>query len=208
MSIQSCFEQTSVIPVLGFESVEEAVTISRILYEQGMKVLEITLRHPSALDAIRTVIADLPDDAIVGAGTVMGPELAEMVVDAGAAFGVSPGLTPALAAKVKELDLAFLPGVATLSEAMNAVELGFTHLKFFPATASGGVDFLKAAGAVLPEVQFCPTGGINPDNAAEFLALENVPVVGGSWLTPRDATGKMDAAAVATLSRVAATFSL
>lgn len=208
MSIQSCFEQTAVIPVLGFESVEEAVTISRILYEQGMKVLEITLRHPSALDAIRAVIADLPDDAIVGAGTVMGPELAEMVVGAGAAFGVSPGLTPALAAKVKELDLAFLPGVATLSEAMKAVELGFTHLKFFPATASGGVDFLKAAGAVLPEVQFCPTGGINPNNAAEFLALKNVPVVGGSWLTPRDATGKMDAAAVATLSRVAATFSL
>ncbi len=208
MSIQACFEQTAVIPVLGFESVEEAVTISRILYEQGMKVLEITLRHPTALDAIRAVIADLPDDAIVGAGTVMGPELAEMVVGAGAAFGVSPGLTPALAAKVKELDLAFLPGVATLSEAMNAVSLGFTHLKFFPATASGGVDFLKAAGAVLPEVQFCPTGGINPNNAAEFLALKNVPAVGGSWLTPRDATGKMDAAATATLSRVAATFSL
>ena len=208
MSIQTCFEQTSVIPVLGFESVEEAVTISRILYGQGMKVLEITLRHPSALDAIRAVIADLPDDAVVGAGTVMGPELAEMVAGAGAAFGVSPGLTPALAAKVKELGLPFLPGVATLSEAMNAVDLGFTHLKFFPATACGGVNFLKAAGAVLPEVQFCPTGGINPDNAAEFLALKNVPVVGGSWLTPRDATGKMDTAAVATLSRVAATFSL
>lgn len=208
MSIQTCFEQTSVIPVLAFESVEEAVEISRVLYNEGMKVLEITLRHPTALDAIRAVKADLPEDAIVGAGTVMGPELAQMVNDAGADFGVSPGLTRDLAIKIMELKLPFLPGVATLSEAMMAVSLGFTHLKFFPATASGGVDFLKAAGAVLPEVQFCPTGGINPDNAAEFLALENVPVVGGSWLTPRDATGKMDAAAVATLSRVAATFSL
>lgn len=208
MSIQACFEQTSVIPVLAFESVEEAVTISRVLYGQGMKVLEITLRHPSALDAIRAVIADLPDDAIVGAGTVMGPELAEMVADAGAAFGVSPGLTPALAAKVKELNLAFLPGVATISEAMNAVNLGFKHLKFFPATACGGVSFLKAAGAVLPEVQFCPTGGITAGNAADFLALKNVPVVGGSWLTPRNEEGEIDSAAVAALSRVAATFSL
>ena len=208
MSIQACFEQTSVIPVLAFESVEEAVTISRVLYGQGMRVLEITLRHPSALDAIRAVIADLPDDAIVGAGTVMGPELVEMVVDAGAAFGVSPGLTPALAAKVKELGLPFLPGVATISEAMTAVSLGFQHLKFFPATASGGVGFLKAASAVLPEVQFCPTGGITPSNVAEFLALKNVPVVGGSWLTPRDEMGKMDPDAAATLSRVAATFSL
>lgn len=208
MSIQACFEQTSVIPVLAFESIEEAVTISRVLYGQGMKVLEITLRHPSALDAIRAVIADLPDDAIVGAGTVMGPELAELVVEAGAAFGVSPGLTRDLAIKVMELELPFLPGVATISEAMMAVSLGFTHLKFFPATASGGVDFLKAASAVLPEVQFCPTGGITPSNAAEFLALKNVPVVGGSWLTPRDAMGKMDPDAAATLSRVAATFSV
>lgn len=208
MSIQACFEQTAVIPVLAFHSVEEAVTISRVLYNEGMKVLEITLRHPSALDAIRAVIADLPDDAVVGAGTVMGPELAEMVTAAGAKFGVSPGLTPELDAKVKELNLPFLPGVATVSEAMQAVNMGYTHLKFFPATACGGVGFLKAAGAVLPEVQFCPTGGINPSNVAEFLALKNVPVVGGSWLTPRNDDGEMEPSATATLARVAATFSL
>ena len=208
MSIQECFEQTAVIPVLAFTSVEEAVRISRVLYGEGMKVLEITLRHPTALDAIRAVIADLPDDAIVGAGTVMGPELAEMVVDAGVAFGVSPGLTDELDAKVKELNLPFLPGVATVSEAMVAVSKGYTQLKFFPASAAGGAGFLKAAGAVLPEVQFCPTGGINPDNAADFLALKNVPVVGGSWLTPRNEAGEMDGAATAALARVAATFSL
>ncbi|WP_286829655.1 MULTISPECIES: bifunctional 4-hydroxy-2-oxoglutarate aldolase/2-dehydro-3-deoxy-phosphogluconate aldolase [Kordiimonas] len=196
-------ETSPVIPVLAFESAEEAVDVCRVIFEEGLKVLEITLRHPTALEAIAAVRKDLPADAIVGAGTVITPDLAKKAMDAGAEFGVSPGLTEELAKAVKALDWAFLPGVATLSEAMQAREWGFSELKFFPASLSGGPGFLKAVGSVLPDLTFCPTGGISADTAPEYRALKNVATVGGSWITPRGRDGKIHLDVVRELARTA-----
>ncbi|NVJ98020.1 MAG: bifunctional 4-hydroxy-2-oxoglutarate aldolase/2-dehydro-3-deoxy-phosphogluconate aldolase [Alphaproteobacteria bacterium] len=196
-------EVSPVIPVLAFKSAEEAVEVCRVLFDEGLKVLEITLRHETALDAIKAVCADLPNDAIVGAGTVITPELAKAAMVAGAEFGVSPGLTEELAKAVKALDWAFLPGVATLSEAMQAREWGFSALKFFPASLSGGPGFLKAVGSVLPDLTFCPTGGISADTAPEYRALKNVATVGGSWITPRGRDGKIHLDVVRELARTA-----
>lgn len=202
--VTDILETSPVIPVLAFESTEEAVNVCRVLYEEGLKVLEITLRHESALDAIRAVKAALPEDAIVGAGTVTTPERAEEAVAAGAVFGVSPGLTKELAIAVNGLDWAFLPGVATLSEAMQAREWGFKALKFFPASLSGGPGFLKAVGSVLPDLMFCPTGGISADTAGDYRALKNVATVGGSWITPRGRDGQIHLDVVRELARAAA----
>mgnify|MGYP003700148203 FL=1 len=196
-------ETSPVIPVLAFESAEEAVDVCRVIFEEGLKGLEITLRHPTALEAIAAVRKDLPADAIVGAGTVITPDLAKKAMDAGAEFGVSPGLTEELAKAVKALDWAFLPGVATLSEAMQAREWGFSELKFFPASLSGGPGFLKAVGSVLPDLTFCPTGGISADTAPEYRALKNVATVGGSWITPRGRDGKIHLDVVRELARTA-----
>jgi len=181
-----------VIPVLAFESTAEAVDVCRVLYEEGIRVFEITLRHASALDAIAAVKAALPADAIIGAGTILTPELAKSAIDAGAVFGVSPGLTEDLANAVKAMGWPFLPGIATLSEAMAARELGFRELKFFPASISGGPDFLKAVGSVLPDLTFCPTGGVSASTAAVYRALDNVATVGGTWITKRGKDGKID----------------
>lgn len=196
-------EKSPVIPVLAFKSAEEAVNVCRVLYDEGLSVLEITLRHETALDAIRAVKADLPSDACVGAGTVLTPDLAKAVLDAKAEFGVSPGLTADLAAAVKDIGLPFLPGVATLSEAMQAREWGFRALKFFPASISGGAAFLKAVGSVLPDLVFCPTGGISADTAPEYRALDNVATVGGSWITPRGKDGEIHLDLVRELARAA-----
>lgn len=191
-SVLEIMNASPVIPVLAFENAEEAVEVCQVLYDEGLKVLEITLRHPTALEAIAAVKAALPADAVVGAGTVLTPELAKAARDAGAVFGVSPGLTEDLANAVKALDWAFLPGVATLSEAMAAREMGFSELKFFPASISGGPGFLKAVGSVLPDLTFCPTGGISADTADDYRSLKNVATVGGSWITPRGSDGKID----------------
>jgi len=197
-------ETSPVIPVLAFESAEEAVDVCRVIFEAGLKVLEITLRHETALDAIKAVRNDLPTDAIVGAGTVTTSDRAKDAIAAGAEFGVSPGLTEELAKTVKSLNWAFLPGVATLSEAMQAREWGFTELKFFPASISGGPGFLKAVGSVLPDLTFCPTGGISAETAADYRALKNVATVGGSWITPRGSDGQIDLDQVRDLARAAA----
>lgn len=191
-SVQEVLSQSPVMPVLAFESVEEALDVCRVLYEVGVRVFEITLRHATALDAIRAVKADLASDAIVGAGTILSPDLAKAARNAGAAFGVSPGLTKELGSSVRAMGWAFLPGVSTLSEAMAARDMGFAALKFFPASLSGGPGFLKAAGSVLPDIEFCPTGGISATTAPGYLALGNVPTVGGSWITPRGDDGKID----------------
>jgi len=191
-SVQDVLSQSPVMPVLAFKSVEEALAVCRVLYEAGVRVFEITLRHDTALDAIKAVKADLADDAIVGAGTILSPDLAKSARNAGAAFGVSPGLTKELGTAIRAMGWAFLPGVSTLSEAMAARDMKFTALKFFPASLSGGPGFLKAAGSVLPDIQFCPTGGISAKTAPDYLALANVPIVGGSWITPRGDDGKID----------------
>jgi 2-dehydro-3-deoxyphosphogluconate aldolase/(4S)-4-hydroxy-2-oxoglutarate aldolase len=189
-----------IVPVLSYGSVAEAVTTTQMLYEAGLRLFEITLRHPSALESIPEVIGALGEDAIVGVGTVLTPELAEQAQATGAHFGVSPGLTNPLASAVIELGWPFLPGVATISEALKASQLGFTTVKFFPAEASGGTAFLKAAGSVLPTLKFCPTGGVTAQNAGDYLALKNVPVVGGSWMIKRGPSGDIDQSA--TISRV------
>jgi len=183
-----------VIPVLAFTSAEEAVDTCHALYEGGLKALEITLRHPTALAAIAAVAKAMPADAIVGAGTVITPDHAQAAYDAGAVFGVSPGLTADLATAVTDMGWPFLPGIASVSEAMRAQEMGFQTLKFFPAEQSGGQGFLKSVGAVLPGLRFCPTGGVTAESAPAYLGLDNVFAVGGSWLTKRSADGQLDLA--------------
>ena len=190
-----------VIPVLSYRSVSEAVQTTQTLYDAGLRIFEITLRHPTALESIQALVTSLPDDAIVGAGTVLTPRQADQARSAGAHFGVSPGLSPALAQAVNELDWPFLPGIATVTEAMSAWNNGFTSVKFFPAEASGGRAFLKAAGAVLPDLSFCQTGGVTAQNAADYLALENVPVVGGSWMINRGPSGDIDQSSTSTLAK-------
>lgn len=178
-----------VIPVLTIKRVADAVPLARALVAGGLRVLEITLRTDAALDAATAIMAEVPD-AVVGLGTLLTPADIADAHRIGARFGVSPGLTEALVATARETGLPFLPGVATASEAMRAMDLGHTHLKFFPAEPAGGIAALKALGAPLQELCFCPTGGITVATAPDYLALPNVLCVGGSWLaTTADVAG-------------------
>lgn len=172
-----------VMPVLVIDDVADAVPLARALVDNGVRVLEVTLRTPNALAAIACLAEAVPE-AVVGAGTVVSPEQLAAVERAGARFAVSPGLTPKLIAAARDTALPLLPGVMTASEAMTAAEHGFTRLKLFPAQQAGGVGMLKALYGPLPGLRFCPTGGVTVDNACEFLALPNVMCVGGSWLAP------------------------
>lgn len=172
-----------VMPVLVIDEVADAVPLARALVDNGIRVLEVTLRTPNALAAIACLAEAVPE-AVVGAGTVVTPEQLAAVERAGARFAVSPGLTPRLIAAARDTSFPLLPGVMTASEAMTAAENGFTRLKLFPAQQAGGVGMLKALHGPLPELRFCPTGGVTVDNAGEFLALPNVMCVGGSWLAP------------------------
>jgi len=175
-----------VIPVLVIERVEDALPIARALVEGGLPVLEVTLRTPAALDAIRAMKA--VEGAIVGAGTVLNPEQLGQAVEAGAEFAVSPGLTRRLGQAAADSPIPLLPGVATAGEIMRALDLGFTRLKFFPAVAAGGIAALKGHSAVFGGVRFCPTGGITLETAPDWLALPSVACVGGSWLVPQGAS--------------------
>ncbi|HRD35712.1 MAG TPA: bifunctional 4-hydroxy-2-oxoglutarate aldolase/2-dehydro-3-deoxy-phosphogluconate aldolase [Rhodocyclaceae bacterium] len=172
-----------VMPVLVIETLADAVPLARALVDNGIRVLEVTLRTPDAL-AVIARLADAVPDAVVGAGTVVTPEQLAAAERAGARFAVSPGLTPGLLAAARDSAFPLLPGVMTASEAMTAAENGFTRLKLFPAQQAGGVGMLKALAGPLPGLRFCPTGGVTVDNAGEFLALPNVICVGGSWLAP------------------------
>ena len=157
--------------------------MAKALVAGGVRVLEVTLRTPNAMSVIACLAEAVPE-AVVGAGTVTTPEQLAAVERAGARFAVSPGLTPRLTAAARASSLPLLPGVMTTSEAMCAAEAGFTRLKLFPAQQAGGVGMLKAIHGPLPELRFCPTGGVSLENAPEFLALPNVMCVGGSWLAP------------------------
>lgn len=174
-----------VIPVLVIERVEDALPIARALVEGGLPVLEVTLRTPAALDVIRAM--KQVEGAIVGAGTVLNEAQYEAAVAAGAEFVVSPGLTDRIAAAAAGSSVPLLPGVASAADIMRALDHGFSRLKFFPAEASGGLPALKTFGAVFGGVKFCPTGGITPASAPDWLALESVLCVGGSWLVPAGA---------------------
>ncbi len=172
-----------VMPVLVINDVADAVPLARALVDNGVRVLEVTLRTPNSLAVISCLAEALPE-AVVGAGTVTSPELLAAVERAGASFAVSPGLTPNLIAAAKDSAFPLLPGVMTASEAMTAAENGFSRLKLFPAQQAGGVGMLKALFGPLPDLRFCPTGGVSPENAGEFLSQPNVMCVGGSWLAP------------------------
>ncbi len=174
-----------VIPVLVIDRTEDAVPIAQALFEGGLKVLEITLRTANALEVIREVSRHVPQ-AIIAAGTVTTPKQWHAAAQAGAHFAVSPGLTPALMQESAQAAIPLLPGVATASELMTAMDSGFECFKFFPAQQAGGVGMLKAWSGPLPQAVFCPTGGITPQTAPDFLALPNVPCVGGTWLAPLD----------------------
>jgi 2-dehydro-3-deoxyphosphogluconate aldolase / (4S)-4-hydroxy-2-oxoglutarate aldolase len=172
-----------VIPVITIERVEDAVPLARALVSGGLRLLEITLRTEAGRDAAAAVVAEVPD-AVVGIGTVLTPQDLARSRDLGARFALSPGATPALLDAAAESDLPFMPGVATASELMMALARGFNTVKFFPAVPAGGTAALKALAGPFPQARFCPTGGVSEENAADWLALPNVVVVGGSWLTP------------------------
>ena len=191
-----------IIPVLVVDDVKTARSLAEALIAGGLPALEVTLRTPDALDAIRTM-AEV-SGGYVGAGTLITPDDVRAAKEAGATFGVSPGATDALLAACEEHDLPLLPGAATASEAMRLLERGYDMLKFFPAEASGGAPALKSIGAPLPQISFCPTGGVNLANAANYLCLPNVPCAGGSWVAPGNLIAKGDWAGIETLAREAA----
>ena len=191
-----------VIPVIVIQRLEQAVPLAQALVEGGVKVLEVTLRTPVALAAIEAIARAVPK-AVVGAGTLRLPADAKAARDAGSRFAVSPGYTSALGAACREAGLPLLPGVATGSEVMAAMADGLDFLKFFPAQQAGGVPMLKALAGPFPDIAFCPTGGITLETAPQFLALPNVKVCGGSWLTPADAVEQGDWARITRLAREA-----
>jgi 2-dehydro-3-deoxyphosphogluconate aldolase/(4S)-4-hydroxy-2-oxoglutarate aldolase len=191
-----------VIPVIVIQRLEQAVPLARALVDGGVKVLEVTLRTPVALAAIEAIARAVPE-AVVGAGTLRLPGDAKAARDAGSVFAVSPGYTAALGAACHEAGLPLLPGVATGSEVMAAMADGLRFLKFFPAVQAGGIPMLKALAGPFPDIAFCPTGGITPETAPQFLALPNVKVCGGSWLTPADAVEQGDWARITRLAREA-----
>ncbi len=191
-----------IIPVLVVEDATQARPLAEALVAGGLPALEVTLRTPAALDAIRAMSA-VPG-GIVGAGTLLTPEDVRAAKGAGARFGVSPGATPRLIQACIDEDLPLLPGAATASEVMVLYEMGFDMLKFFPAEAAGGAPALKAIGGPIPQVSFCPTGGVTPQNAPDYLALPNVICAGGSWVAPKDRVEAQDWAAIEALARAAA----
>jgi 2-dehydro-3-deoxyphosphogluconate aldolase/(4S)-4-hydroxy-2-oxoglutarate aldolase len=182
----SLLDLAPVIPVVVIDDVATAVPLARALVAGGLPVIEVTLRTPEALEAISRIAAEVPD-AVVGAGTVRTSADISASVEAGATFLVSPGTTLALADAMAASGVAYLPGAATATEVMALAERGLRELKFFPAEAAGGVPYLKSLAGPLPDVRFCPTGGIRAATAPDYLALPNVGCVGGTWLTPADA---------------------
>ena len=201
--MSSLLDVVPVLPVVSVQSPAEGVAIARALVAGGLPAIELTLRTPAALDAIRAISSEVPG-ILVGAGTIVAPGQAELAADAGAQFLVSPGTTVQLLHALQETGLPFLPGVATVSEVLAALEAGCTELKLFPAEASGGRAFLTSVAAPVPLARFCPTGGITAATAASYLALPNVGCVGGSWLTPADAVAAGDWGRVTELAAEAA----
>lgn len=191
-----------VIPVIVIDELAHAVPLARALVAGGVRVLEVTLRTPVALQAIAAMAREVPE-AVVGAGTLRTAADAQAAKSAGATFAVSPGFTDALSAACRAVDLPLLPGVSSASEVMRAADAGHRFLKLFPATAVGGVALLKGLAGPFPDIAFCPTGGITVETAPQFLALPNVKVCGGSWLSPKDALLAGDWARITRLAQQA-----
>ncbi|WP_328944938.1 bifunctional 4-hydroxy-2-oxoglutarate aldolase/2-dehydro-3-deoxy-phosphogluconate aldolase [Streptomyces sp. NBC_00250] len=192
-----------VVPVVVIEDAVDAVPLARALVAGGLPLIEVTLRTPAALDAVRAIAAEVPD-AVVGAGTVVSAAGVADAVGAGARFLVSPGWTERLLGAMRESGVPFLPGVSTTSEVVALLERGVEEMKFFPAEAAGGVPYLKSLAGPLPQARFCPTGGVSLASAPAYLALPNVGCVGGTWMLPPDALAARDWARVETLAREAA----
>lgn len=201
LTLEKALTRGPVIPVLVIDRVDDAVPLARALLAGGVQVLEVTLRTPAALDVIRTLVREVPE-ALVAAGTVTTPEQWEAVAHAGAHLAVSPGLTPRLLSALNSgAPTPLLPGVATASELMTAMDAGLNRFKFFPAQQAGGVGMLKAFHGPFADAVFCPTGGITFDTASNFLALPNVACVGGSWLAPTSAVRAGDWGRITELAR-------
>lgn len=181
--IREILAASPVMPVIVLDRVDDAVPLAEALVCGGIRVLEVTMRTPAALDCVRAIRAAVPG-AMVGVGTITNIADMNAAREAGAMFGVSPGITPDLIAHAATLGFPFLPGSMTPSDVMRALDAGFTAMKLFPARQAGGIEMLKALGGPFPQVMFCPTGGIDADSAAAYLALPNVACVGGSWLSP------------------------
>lgn len=194
-----------IVPVLVVKDAAQAQPLAEALVAGGLPALEVTLRTPVALDVIRAMAA-VPG-GVVGAGTLITPEDVRAAKAAGAQFGVSPGATDDLIAACEDNDLPLLPGAATATEAMKLLERGYDMLKFFPAEASGGAPALKAIGAPLPQISFCPTGGVSPQNAESYLSLPNVVCAGGSWVAPADKVASCDWDGITALAQDAARLS-
>jgi len=202
MNIIEIMRASPVMPVIVLNDVAHAVPLARALVAGGIRVLEVTMRTPAALDCVRVIAAEVPE-VIIGVGTIKNPSDLNAAIKAGAQFGVSPGTTPALLAAIRESALPFLPGTMTPSNVMSIVDAGFHAMKLFPAQQAGGIGMLKALGSVFADVQFCPTGGITATTAAEYLALPNVACVGGSWLAPAAMIEAQDWQAITRLAKEA-----
>jgi len=200
---ESLLDQVPVIPVVVLHDVEHAVPLARALVAGGLPAIELTLRTPVALEAIARIAAAVPE-ILLGAGTVLDADQAKAAASAGAAFLVSPGSTPSLRAALRDTGLPSLPGVSTVSEVLTLLEEGWTEMKLFPAEAVGGRELLKALASPVPAARFCPTGGVAPHNAADYLALPNVGCVGGSWLAPAALLQARDWDAISGLAKDAA----
>ncbi|CAM2749062.1 2-deydro-3-deoxyphosphogluconate aldolase/4-hydroxy-2-oxoglutarate aldolase [Legionella steigerwaltii] len=183
------FRTSPVIPVVVIKEIQHAVPLATALFAGGIQVIEVALRTPIALDAIKTLSETFPE-ALIGAGTVTTPEQLKQVADLGAKFAFSPGKTQALLTAGSTSTIPLIPGISSVSELMEGLILGYTHFKFFPAAAAGGVNMLQAIHGPFPQAKFCPTGGINEVNFVDYLALPNVSCVGGSWIVPEEAIKK------------------
>jgi 2-dehydro-3-deoxyphosphogluconate aldolase / (4S)-4-hydroxy-2-oxoglutarate aldolase len=202
-ALGEALKAATVVPVLTIEDPDTGVEIARALQKGGLSLIEITLRTPAAAEVIRRITREV-GGVHVGAGTILDPDDAARAIAAGARFIVSPGMTPRLLEAAEKWPIPYLPGAATASEAMALADLGYRVLKFFPAVPAGGAAYLKALAAPLPGVTFCPTGGIDAANAADFLALPNVAAVGGSWVAPAKEVASKDWLAITALAHQAA----
>ncbi len=201
-SAADIFSQGPVVPVLVVNNVDTAVPMAKALLDGGIKVLEVTLRTPAAMDVISVIAHEVPD-AIIGAGTVINAEQLDQVQKAGAQFAISPGMTTDLLVAGNTGKIALIPGISSISELMSGIDLGYDHFKFFPAEASGGAKAIKSIGGPFPNVAFCPTGGIDVNNYLDYLSLPNVKCVGGSWIVPEDALKSGDYSRITELAKQA-----
>ena len=199
------FDMGPIVPVLVINDVEDALPIAEALLKANVKVLEVTLRTPAALDVISRIAKELPE-AVIGSGTVTNREQLQQSYDAGAKFAISPGLTKDLLQAGNESKIALIPGISSISELMDGADYGYDHLKFFPAEASGGIKAIQSIGGPFPNIRFCPTGGINLGNVRDYLALPNVVCCGGSWLVSNEIIKNKNWSAITDLANQALDF--